>query len=1644
MEPCVRASVLSMFSQGRIALAILLTLAASYAAPASAQTNVSGAINASTTWSAANSPYLVSADITIQSGAVLTIQPGTTIYMAAGRSVVVQSGSIQALGTAGSPILVSSDAVRTGGAGAPGQWARWVFNSGAGASRLEHMVFEFGQGLAVNGSAPVFNYLNLRNHAGAAISIDLAASPSGVGNQASGNTQNAVLVPAGDITGTVSWGLRGIPYLVSAGSLSVGASPAIASLVPTAIEQGETVLVTVSGERLTGASSATFSSAGLTAQIRPGATATQLQLDVTAAGNATVGATALTLLVDAGLARRNAAMNVTGPQFRLNSVSPSPVYLGQGEVQLTLNGSQFTAQAVALVNGVDIPTSFVSSTRLTATLPNQAAGGSLAVRVRMPDPLNAGQFVLSGEVALPVITPQLALAPASVTMVSGITQNLTLTLPYAAQAGGQSINLVSSVPGVATVPATITVPEGVLTATVPVTTLNVGSTTITASRSGFTSGQSVVSVIPPPTLTVAPASITAGVGRLAQFTVTSSIVAPAGGLVVSLASSNTDTFTVPATLTIAAGATSANGTLLPVAVGAATLTAQASTFVSGTTQVNVRPVSINFPAGAVVAPGLTRGVPVTLSDPAPAGGLTISLTSSNPAVLTVPATFVAPAGEPFLSIPVTGVAAGTATVTATATGYESGTLPVTVEAINITLTGSTTSIPVALSHIFNVTLSRPAPAGGIVVNLEAVNPALASVTPAEISIPEGQTSGGTVRASVTGVATGTTQIRASAEGLQASNTNVTITAQVIVAFSDTTLTVGRGMNTYQNEVYAYLRTGNSNYSPPAAFTVDLNSADPTRVSAPATLTFPAGQYYQYFRMTGLEITSGTPVAVTGSATGLQTSPQPAMVNVVQPQFTLVSLDNPRSPVSARDNFVVRTFVPGADYASNQTAAQNLAVDLSIVDANPAGIVEGIFAASTGGAPITQTTIAANNDESPTIYVGTPTAPGTYRVQANAPSSGAIGTSGVVTVTAPELRFSDTSITVGRGLYTYQNEVYLYRAVNGNSLSAPTALTVTLTSSDPTRVTVPATVTIPANTYFIYFRLAGADLTSGTPVTVTATADGYNQSVTPITVNVVTPQFTPINLDNPRSPASGRDDFRVRTFVPGADYQSNQTAVANIVVDLAIVEPNPAGIVDAIYSASTAGTAITQVTIPANDNESNAAFVNTPTVAGTYRVQASSAELGGVGTSGVVTVTAPELRFSDTTITVGRGLQTYQNEVYLYRAVNGNALSAATPLTVNLVSSDPTRASVPATVTIPANLYYVYFRITGVDLTSGTPVTIDATAEGYSSAVTRITTNVVMPQFRFQSLEATRTTVSTRDDFRVTTFVPGADYQSNQTAASDIVIDLSVVEADPAGIVEGFYTASSGGSAITQVTMPAGSDSSNLVYVGVPTLSGSYRVRADVPSTSVTGTSGVVTVSPPELRFSDTSLFAGRGMRSYQNEVYVYRAVQGNTVSSPQPVTVTLTCNSTAICSVPATVTIPANTYYVYFQYTGVGLGTTTITASAAGYDSVQDANVTVVVPALRINGLAANVARTASDNFTVGVTAPGADYSNNQTVVAPLVVSLTSSAPDVGTVPVSVTIQPNNNDSPNVSFTGVAAGTTTVTASSPDFTAATTNVTVTP
>ena len=194
-------------------------------------------------------------------------------------------------------------------------------------------------------------------------------------------------------------------------------------------------------------------------------------------------------------------------------------------------------------------------------------------------------------------------------------------------------------------------------------------------------------------------------GNTAQGTATLTSAAPAGGALVTLSSSNLSVAAVPASATVAAGALSAPFTVGTVSVTASTLATITAAFGGATRSatLTVTPTAVPpppvGPASLSVSPATVEGGnsavgTIFLTLGAPTGGLVVSLSSSNIAAATVPATTTVPGGLSSSTFPITPlVAAGTrtATITASANGIS--------RTATLTVNGSTAPPPAALSAV---------------------------------------------------------------------------------------------------------------------------------------------------------------------------------------------------------------------------------------------------------------------------------------------------------------------------------------------------------------------------------------------------------------------------------------------------------------------------------------------------------------------------------------------------------------------------------------------------------------------------------------------------------------------------------------------------------------------------------------------------------------------------------------------------------------------------------------------------------------------------------------------------------------------------------------------------------------------------------
>src|SRR5262249_34970165 len=200
---------------------------------------------------------------------------------------------------------------------------------------------------------------------------------------------------------------------------------------------------------------------------------------------------------------------------------------------------------------------------------------------------------------------------------------------------------------------------------------------------------------------------------------------------------------------------------------------------------------IGLPSGVTVGLSSSGAFPVTLPVAAPAGGVTVTLTSANtsmvsvtPGTVTIAAGQTAPASQPVVN----GVNLGSASVSASAPGYTTSSQTVTVGATvtwpqpNITLT----SIG---ANSITLTLSGAAPTGGVTVNLSSSNTLVATV-PATATFTAGST---TVNIPVSTLTEGSTVLHASGVNIPDATTNVTVALATNGYLTVTNVTVGKNL-----------------------------------------------------------------------------------------------------------------------------------------------------------------------------------------------------------------------------------------------------------------------------------------------------------------------------------------------------------------------------------------------------------------------------------------------------------------------------------------------------------------------------------------------------------------------------------------------------------------------------------------------------------------------------------------------------------------------------------------------------------------------------------------------------------------------------------------------------------------------------------
>ena len=771
-----------------------------------------------------------------------------------------------------------------------------------------------------------------------------------------------------------------------------------------------------------------------------------------------------------------------------------------------------------------------------------------------------------------------------------------------------------------------------------------------------------------PALTLSPSVLNLALNETASMTVTLNQPAGPSGVVVALAASGTAPVAVPPSVTIPAGQAAATFDVQSGATdGTATIAATAAGYAGDLAHVNVSVsgITITLGAGLVVAPQQIRDLSLTLSEPAPAGGVLVTLTSSNPAVAIVTPSIFVPEGAdvPMTNPQVTGLAYGMTEISASATDLAGDTEVVAV-ARSISLTPSTLNLVVGGSGVLLLQASAPAPGGGLGFNVTVETGGVVAAA-STVTIAANFSS---TFIFLTGQALGTTVVT-----VTPTDAGDTSTASATVTVSNPQPINLQGIAVGKNLLGAGLGSLGSP-APAGGRQVTITSTDPSRV----LLSLAASDFGAASIV--LTVAAGTTQLPPFYAHGLADS------GVVLLDATSPGLPDAQATVTlapsgfrlAAGNFITGLFSP-----VTLLPIQAVRLDpLTLMPIESQMLRRGV----TVSVPVTSSSPAVATVTSPVGFTGPaggsfsifdPIAAGTTRIGIGTPAgfaTPAIGAEITATVAAP-LNFSPASLTVGRNLQASASLTLGSPAPAGN-------LPVVITSADPAKVLLSKTAAGAGSASISFIVGAGSTDTpqffvqaldeSGT-FAVNATAANYDAGSLPVTLTpsgvvFLTDAFTthPAAPNTTLTLATVRLEPGTFAYVVGPGCPSCQAVRGGFAsFDVTVSSSdNPTG--------SVTGPA----TFTAGSATATASF--DPHVAGTVTltiVTPASFSTPANGTAIQATVTAANATLSAGGLLLGKNLQSSH-------AVSLGEPAPAGNLLVTIQSSDPSRVLLSTSPTSP--------------------------------------------------------------------------------------------------------------------------------------------------------------------------------------------------------------------------------------------------------------------------------------------------------------------------------------------------------------------------
>jgi uncharacterized repeat protein (TIGR01451 family) len=1064
---------------------------------------------------------------------------------------------------------------------------------------------------------------------------------------------------------------------------------------------------------------------------------------------------------------------------------------------------------------------------------------------------------------------------------------------------------------------------------------------------------------------------------------------------------------------------------------AATVTDQSGTTRADTIHVVLAivgtPTSLNVPYGG------TASLPISLSAPAPAGGLALTVASDNTGVADPTTTSLTiPAGALSANATIQGVLPGTTVIRVTSVGYGSDSTAVSVTAALNILQASLT-FPQTVTGAFTVRLESQgtptaAPAAGLQVTLTPRNAACVSVT-SPVTIPAGQ-----VQANAT----------ASYGGSAATQCNSYVVASAPSVQPDSFLVYVNptpAINTSGGGVGSGLQYGSSvslGYAQHGGVTVHLQSSDSTRLRLSASTTTPGtasldvlvpngNTSFSYYAQ-GMEgIVGPDTVMVTAAAPGFTGATVQWIVS--RGMLAIYGLTTSETTFSPDDAFYVRVGLSdnccnGVNGQAIRAGGTALTATITLSDST-AGTLRDATGASAG----TQTvTIPVGQFDSPTSVASGgvafhPMAAGATDVSATI-SGFAQRPLAVQTITVSAPTITVNKATVGSGLQV-ASAVQLAASQHGG-------VTVHIQSADSTRLliapdaTTPGTgaidVAVPNGTTSVPYYAQGVE-GAGSPVNdtvaVTAAAPGFTLGSGKWAVEAA--KFAIYGLTTSETTFSPDDAFYVAVGINdnccnGVSSQPIRSGGKAATVTLTSSDPTVGALKNA--AGQSGGTQTVSIAVGQYDSPTSVAAGGValdPLAAGSTTVTASipgyvARPLG----SQTVNVSAPNMSVSSGT--VGGGL-ILAGSVSLGASGHGGVtvhLQSRDPSLVRLSADAVTPGTGSIDVSVPDGTGSFSFWVQGVEGVADAGNVIDTvavTAPGFNPS--QAVWTVEQPKIAIYGLTTSQTTFSPDDPFYV--YVGIADNCCNGVSAQSIRPGgtPAVVRFTSSVPAVAQFTTSTGSGGTASVTVPVGT------YLS-PTTVAAGGVALDplsAGSTTVTATATgyaqrplaiqTVTVSSPTIVVSTGTV--GSGLQTSGNINLGAAQHGGVTVhiasSAPGVLLVSPDANTPGTASID--VAVPNGTSGLTYYVQGVEgqTGTASVTASAPGF--IDGGNAwTVVQPGVVITGLSSSTTTTSADDaFYAWIGIPSGTGVTTQALRAgatAVTVTLTSGAPAVGALTTTV------------------------------------------